>query len=135
LTKSKNRLYYLVEGNQRVGGRKMIEVAGIQNPQIKVMEDDSVHKIKRYLEIMQTIEKLKKEADKIKEELKNEGIGVDEPEKFEIPGIGIVKVSLKIATRVSIDKKKAKELLPEMLYKQLAKVKEVQMYEIRQVKR
>ena len=113
----------------------MIEVAGIQNPQIKVMEDDSVHKIKRYLEIMQTIEKLKKEADKIKEELKNEGIGVDEPEKFEIPGIGIVKVSLKIATRVSIDKKKAKELLPEMLYKQLAKVKEVQMYEIRQVKR
>ena len=110
----------------------MIEVAGVQ---VRVVEETVEQKLKKYFELMEQIEQLKKEADAIKKELKESGVGINEPQKFEVDGVGIVKVSLKKAIRETLDKKKAKELLPEQLYNQIAVRKEVEMYEIRTVKR
>jgi len=119
----------------------MIEVTG-RHGEVEIKVAGEVHQeqnvkqlLKEYFELQEQIEELKKRQEQIKSQLKELGIGVDEPAKIEVEGLGIVKVSEKHQVRESIDKKKAKELLPEPLYLQIRKVKEVTLYEIRKVKR
>jgi len=117
----------------------MIEVAGMHGVEIKVVdnaqEQDVKELLKEYFELQEKIEELKKKQEKIKSQLKELGVGVGEPTKVEVDGVGVVKVSEKHQVRETLDKKKAKELLPESLYVQIRKVQEVTLYEIRKVKR
>ena len=117
----------------------MIEVAGMHGVEIKVVdnaqEQDVKELLKEYFELQEKIEELKKKQEQIKSQLKELGVGVGEPTKVEVDGVGVVKVSEKHQVRETLDKKKAKELLPESLYVQIRKVQEVTLYEIRKVKR
>jgi predicted phage-related endonuclease len=118
--------------------RKMVAVARTHEEvkEVKVVDKDQLikDKLEKYLELIEQIEKLKKEADEIKRQLKEEGIGIEEPEKIILPDGRIVKVALKIQHRTLIDKKLLAEKFPGV-YEEVKKEQEVKAYEIRQVKR
>jgi len=118
-----------------VQNQEQVRVVVAENNQTGLTEQELKQKLARYMELMNQIEELKKEAEAIKTELKEAGVGVGEPVKVVLDDGRIVKVVEKVQVRETLDKKKAKELLPEQLYNQIAKVKKVKLYEIRQVKR
>ena len=115
----------------------MIGVVGMHGAEIKVVEHDYDVKelLKEYFELQEKVEELRRKQSEIKTQLKELNVGIEEPVKIEVDGIGIVKVSEKHQVRESVDKKKAKELLPEPLYIQIRKIQEVTVYEIRKVKK
>jgi len=115
----------------------MVEVAAVQKFEVKVVEGEKEliqAKLERYLELMAEIEKLKKEADAIKSQLKEQGVGIEEPEKIVLPDGRIVKVCLKKQLRINIDRKKLQEEFPGV-FEAVKQEREVEAYEIRQVKK
>ena len=113
---------------------EVIRLKTITKPIIRVKQQTIEDELKRYFELVNQVNNLKEQAENIKRDLRDKGIGVDEPQKFNINGIGKVKVSLKKAIREYLDKSKAKSLLPEDLYDQIRSLRKVESYEIRKVK-
>lgn len=114
------------------------EVERTKEVEVKVVGDAVkelvVEKLRRYLDLMEEIERLQRECREIKEWLQEQGVGMEEPEKIVLPDGRIVKVSKKVAIRIQIDRKKLEQDFPGV-FEQVSNEKEVESYEIRQVKR
>ena len=87
-------------------------------------------KLHNYLELQKKLQIIQDEMRRIKDELKSEGVGVIEPEVFEVDGLRI-KVQKKITEREYFDREKARQLLSVDLYNQITKIRKVESYEIR----
>ena len=105
------------------------------NANIVVGEESIEDKLRKYYTLLKEIEERKAELEKIKMDLRRQGIGTDHTEKIEIDDIGIARICLKKVTRESVSKDKAKQILPQELYEQVKIIKEYDQYEIRFLKK